>query len=245
MSRSFAVDVTDIVIGSGGLVISLIIVSRRPARRAVLSALISFLSLLLLLRVSEPWLLAVAIFIALASKKWLAIDGRHIFNPSALAIVAVCALTPAAWIAPGQWGHEAFVLLTMTVAGSLIISRAKRVDVSIAFLITYAALHFLRALYLGDPLAIVGHKLTNGALVMFAFFMISDPKTTPATARTRVAFAGAVAATAFIFETRWFIQGAPLYALVACAPLLRSDLFLCWLKSPNLPRWHPFNIARS
>jgi len=36
-----------------------------------------------------------------------------------------------------------------------------------------------RSLYVGEPLTIPFHRLESGALLLFTFFMISDPKTTP------------------------------------------------------------------
>ena len=42
-----------------------------------------------------------------------------------------------------------------------------------------------RSWWLGEPLAIPLHRLENGALLIFAFFMVSDPKTTPAGLTTR------------------------------------------------------------
>ena len=36
-----------------------------------------------------------------------------------------------------------------------------------------------RAFWLGDPLAIPLHQMQSGSLLIFAFFMISDPRTTP------------------------------------------------------------------
>jgi len=54
-----------------------------------------------------------------------------------------------------------------------------RSDVSCAFIVSYAALLFGRAYWLGDPWSIPLKQLQSGALLLFTFFMISDPKTTP------------------------------------------------------------------
>jgi Na+-translocating ferredoxin:NAD+ oxidoreductase RnfD subunit len=55
---------------------------------------------------------------------------------------------------------------------------------------------FRRAIWLGDPLAIPLHQLQNGAFLIFSFYMISDPKTTPNSRAGRVLFALLVAAGA-------------------------------------------------
>jgi Na+-translocating ferredoxin:NAD+ oxidoreductase RnfD subunit len=52
---------------------------------------------------------------------------------------------------------------------------------------------FGRALWLGDPLGIPLHQVQNGAFLLFSFFMISDPKTTPESRAGRILFALSVA----------------------------------------------------
>jgi Na+-translocating ferredoxin:NAD+ oxidoreductase RnfD subunit len=61
----------------------------------------------------------------------------------------------------------------------MVIHRAMRSDVSYAFILTFAAILFARALWLGDPWTIPLKQLQSRALLLFTFFMISDPKTTP------------------------------------------------------------------
>jgi len=42
---------------------------------------------------------------------------------------------------------------------------------------------------LGEPMTIPFHRLESGSLLLFTFFMISDPKTTPDSRIGRIAFA--------------------------------------------------------
>ena len=51
------------------------------------------------------------------------------------------------------------------------------------------ALLVARAVWLGDPLAIPLHQLQSGSLLIFAFFMISDPRTAPDSRLGRFLFA--------------------------------------------------------
>ena len=69
-----------------------------------------------------------------------------------------------------------------------------------AFLGFYALLVVGRAVWLGDPLTIPLHHLQSGALLLFAFFMISDPKTTPDSRAGRVLFATLVALGAVLVQ---------------------------------------------
>ncbi|MEW6684241.1 MAG: DUF2330 domain-containing protein [Nitrospirota bacterium] len=157
------------------------------------SALISALSLCLLLRTNDAVLAAAAAVIAIAGKFILRVNGKHIFNPTNLALVLMLLLSDRVWVSSGQWGHAAFFAFLMTCAGGLVVHRALRSDVTLAFLGAYAGLVVGRAFWLGQPLAVPLHMFENGALLLFAFFMISDPKTTPDSRLGRVVFAVVVA----------------------------------------------------
>jgi Na+-translocating ferredoxin:NAD+ oxidoreductase RnfD subunit len=75
-----------------------------------------------------------------------------------------------------------------------------------------------RAVWLGDPMAIPLHQVQSGSLLIFAFFMISDPKTSPDSRLGRFLFALAVAMLGHYLA--FFMQMRPaLYvALIALSP---------------------------
>ncbi len=177
------------------------------------SALITALSLTLLLRADSVWPLMGATAIAIGSKFMVRLHGKHVFNPANIGIVAIVLMTDAAWTTPGQWGTAVWVAALLAGAGSFVAWRAARLDVPLIFLSAYAGLLLARALWLGDPLAIPLLRLQNGALVLFAFFMISDPKTTPDGPRARAGFAIAVAALAYILHYHFFLTDGLFYAL--------------------------------
>jgi Na+-translocating ferredoxin:NAD+ oxidoreductase RnfD subunit len=79
---------------------------------------------------------------------------------------------------------------------------------------------FGRALWLGDPLSIPLHQMQNGALLIFAFFMISDPKTTPDARIGRVIYAAFVASVAYFIQFVLYEPSAPVLALIVCAPVV-------------------------
>ena len=157
------------------------------------SALISGLSLCLLVRTNEPLLAAGTALITITSKFLFRWDNRHIFNPTNIGIVAIMLMTGMVWVSPAQWGDAAFFGFLMACLGSLVINRASRSDVTYAFLGFYLAIIFGRALWLGQPMTIPLHMLQNGGFLLFTFFMISDPKTTPNTRAGRILFALLVA----------------------------------------------------
>jgi hypothetical protein len=69
-------------------------------------------------------------------------------------------------------------------------------------------------------LSIPTRQLQSGALVLFTFFMISDPKTTPDSRAGRVLFACLVALGAGLVQFGLYRPNGPLYALVALSVLV-------------------------
>ena len=187
----------------------------RPAN--VRSALISGLSLCLLLRTNRTDLAILAAFVTIAAKFVIRYRGKHIFNPTNGGIVAMLVLTDQVWVSPGQWGSVAFFAFLMACLGGVVVNRASRSDVTYAFIVFYCALLFGRSWYLGEPFAIPLHRLQGGALLLFTFFMISDPKTTPDSRAGRVLFAALVAFGAWYVQFRLFRTNGLLWSLAACS----------------------------
>jgi len=183
------------------------------------SPLITGLSLSLLLRADEAWLHAAAGAIAIGSKFLFRIDGKHIWNPAGLAIVVLLLTSNDVWISPGQWGSAVWFATLLGFFAILVLHAARRSDMALFFLASHAALLFARAWWLGDPIAIPIHQLQSGSLLIFAFFMISDPRTSPDARLGRFVFAASVALTAHYLA--FFMQMRPaLYvALIALSPL--------------------------
>jgi Na+-transporting NADH:ubiquinone oxidoreductase subunit NqrB len=177
------------------------------------SALISGLSLCLLVRSNFHALACLAAVIAIASKFLIKVRGKHVFNPTNGALIALLLLTREVWVSPGQWGTAAFFAFLMACVGSLVVTRAARADVTVAFIAAFAVLVVGRSLYLGEPMTIPLHRLESGAFLLFAFFMISDPKTTPDSRAARVVFAALVAATAWYVQFRLFRTNGLLWSL--------------------------------
>lgn len=184
------------------------------------SALISALSLCLLLRTDHLAWAAVAAAIAVGSKFLVRVLGKHVFNPTNLALAALLLATPDVWVSPGQWGTGASFAFAIACAGLAVTYRSARSDVTIAFIAAYAGLITARSLYLGEPLTIPLHRLESGAFLLFSFFMISDPKTTPDARAGRIAFAVLVAVGAAYVHLRLFRPNGFLWALVLASPLV-------------------------
>jgi hypothetical protein len=183
-----------------------------------LSPLITSLSLTLLLRTDVVLIAALAATLAIGSKFLLRFHGKHVFNPANFALVSLMLLSDHAWVSSGQWGSAAIGAFVLACLGFLVLTRARRAETTIAFIVIYAAMLFGRAIWLDDPFSIPMHQVQNGALLIFAFFMISDPKTTPNTATGRVLYAALVASVAYTIQFIYYQPNGPILALIMCAP---------------------------
>jgi Na+-transporting NADH:ubiquinone oxidoreductase subunit NqrB len=189
------------------------------ARLDLRSPLITGLSLSLLLRADDPLLHAAAGVIAILSKFVLRIGDKHVFNPAGFAIVALLLSSNHVWISPGQWGASVWFATLVVFCAILVLHAARRADIAAFFLVSHAALLLARAWWLGDPLAIPLHQLQSGSLLIFAFFMISDPRTSPDARLGRFIFAFAVALTAHWLAFSMQMRPALYLALIALSPL--------------------------
>lgn len=216
MTGAFEIAWTQIVATFGAAIIVQALGAYMIATRIDLrSPIITALSLSLLLRADAAWPLACAAAIAVGSKFTMRFGDKHVFNPANIGIVAMVLATDAAWTTPGQWGTAVWFAALVAGAGFFVSYRAARIDVPLVFLGVFAALIFARAIWLGDPLTIPLLRLQNGALILFAFFMISDPKTTPDGAIARAVFAASAAICAYILMFHFYMADGLFFALAA------------------------------
>jgi Na+-transporting NADH:ubiquinone oxidoreductase subunit NqrB len=185
-----------------------------------LSPVITCLGLSLLLRADSMWVHPLAAAIAMTAKFTVRIGGKHVFNPANLGVIVALIALPGAWVSPGQWGNDLAYALWFVALGGLVTQRARRWDISWCFLAAWLGLVAARVLWLGQAQAIWWHQLQSGGLLLFTFFMISDPMTIPNRQRARVVHAIAVAALAFVWQFVLFKPNALLWALFLCSPLV-------------------------
>ncbi len=184
------------------------------------SVLISALSLCLLLKTNHWYTSLLAAFLTVASKYIFRFNHKHIFNPSAFGIIATIFLTHDAWLSPGQWGGNAVIFFLTITLGTIVVTRVQKLDVSLAFLLTFTGLLYWRQVYvLGWPMDYFIHSVSTGSLLLFTFFMISDPKTSPNHTIARIIWAILIAAVSFYLAAFKWKYNTPIWVLVAAAPL--------------------------
>jgi len=185
------------------------------------SVLISAMSLCLLLKTNYWYVSLLAAFLTVASKYALRFNQKHIFNPSAFGIVATILLTKDAWLSPGQWGSNAVIFFGVITFGTIVVTRVQKLDVSLAFLLTFIGLLYWRQVYvLGWPMDHFIHSVSTGSLLLFTFFMISDPRTSPNHPIARIIWAVLIAAVAFYLAAFKWKYNTIIWVLVAAAPLV-------------------------
>jgi Na+-transporting NADH:ubiquinone oxidoreductase subunit NqrB len=197
-------------------------------QKGMLSAVITCFGVSLLLRADTLWVHPLAATLAISSKFVLRVAQKHVFNPANLGVIVAIALLPGTWVSPGQWGSDVALAAGFVALGALVTQRARRWDISWMFLAVWATLVAARVLWLGQPWRIFVHQFESGALLLFAFFMISDPMTIPNRRSARVGYAILVALFAFGWQFALFRTNAFLWALFFAAPMV-----------PLFDRWWP------
>lgn len=201
-----------------------------------LSAVITAIGISVLVRAESVWVHPLLACVA-CSSKFLVRAGAgeqrsHVFNPANLAAFLAWAVVPGAWLSPGQWGSETLLALWLVALGAWVTRCVGRLDISVSFLLAWGGLLAARLLWLETEatlaLSIWWHQFSTGSLLLFAFFMISDPMTTPRTRSLRVAYALLIAVAAFVWQFVLYKPHGLIVMLLLASPLV-----------PLLNRWRP------
>jgi enediyne biosynthesis protein E5 len=186
--------------------------------RSYRSAIITCLSLALLLRADNLFAHPIAAVVAISSKSIFQFREKHLFNPATFGVVFAIIFLPGTWISPGQWGQDFAIAGWVVMLGILVTQRARRADISWTFLGFYLGAAAIRIAYLGQRWPVWTHQFESGALLLFAFFMISDPMTGPNSRRGRIAHAALVAAIAYAWQVELYRTNGLIWALFMATP---------------------------
>ncbi|WP_368497526.1 FAD-dependent oxidoreductase [Herbiconiux sp. A18JL235] len=121
--------------------------------------------------------LALAAFLASASKFVLAWRGKHIFNPVAIAavVMTVSTLYGAAW-----WVATPVLLPFVAVGAFLVLYRTRKLSLGLTFIVLATVLNLGRMMLLGTSLGDALWLAVGSFPVIFlAGFMLSEPLTLP------------------------------------------------------------------
>ena len=218
--RDFSIRPAQVVLAfAAGLLMQIACWRSNPWKsRSLRSAIITCLSLSLLLRADNLFAHPIAAAAAVSSKSIFRFREKHLFNPATFGIIFALIFLPGTWVSPGQWGQDFAIAGWVVMLGMLVTQRARRGDISWMFLAFYVGALALRVEYLSNRWAVWTHQLESGALLLFAFFMISDPMTGPNDRRGRIAHAGLVAVIAYAWQVRLYHTNGLIWALFIAAP---------------------------
>lgn len=185
----------------------------RPLVDFLLPAHISALAVGMLIYANERlWVVVFATAVAIASKALLRVplgpvtaDGvpvtRHVFNPSNFAITITLLLFP--WVGgapPYQFvenvsgGWDVFLPLLVFTTGSFVNTRfTGRIPLVAAWVGAFVAQALVRSVLNGTPWEAGLAPVTGLAFVLYTFYMITDPGTTPESPREQAVFGAGVA----------------------------------------------------
>ena len=209
------------------------------------SALITGLGLTLLFKTDQWWMLVIAGTIAIAGKFLVRFKGKHIFNPANFGIIISILLFNRGWVSPGQWGSSTLLLLIIGAAGFMVLQKSNRIDTGIAFLGTLFLLDFSRIIvYQGWEWDVLIHKYFSGSLLLFSFFMITDPVSTPNHRFARILWSSGVACLSFYLQAFVQVHTAPIWALFIVSPITLALDYIFKAKRFNWYLPHPGSVSK-
>ena len=203
------------------------------------------------------WIFAGTAAVALLSKYLIVFRGRHVFNPSNFGLVLCFLLLGSSRADPLDlwWGPMtawmALALAIIVVGGLAILTRLRLLEIAIFFWVAFAAGIAV--------LAASGHAMTarwhlgpvtgwefwrvlvfSPEILVFLFFMITDPKTTPAERRGRRLYAigiGLLATLLIAPQTTEFATKVAVLAALAlvCAARPVVEVVAERIGSPRAP----------
>lgn len=197
------------------------------------SAYISGISVGILIRSPAFWPYALCSVLSIMSKYVLRVKGRHLWNPSNFGICVLLFLAPETVAALTiQWGNFIWPLLVIWILGSAIIWRAKRIHISVTYVLAFLVFAFVRSWITGDPWRSEISPITGPMYQLFVFFMITDPKTTVRSRKWQCIVVLLVAFVEMLLRLNHVVY-APLYALFLVGPT--AMLIEIWMESRSAP----------
>ena len=173
-----------------------------------------------------PMVFAVAL--GLATKRVLRVrvggSRRHFLNPSNTGIAATLLLFPSVGIAPpydftrylaGAWDILLPALL-LVPATLITVVFTKRVPLVMSWLGFFALQALARSVLFDFPLTVALVPMTGTVFVLFTFYMMADPGTTPISTRSQIAFGASVAIVYGLLQVAHIVFGLFFALVLVC-----------------------------
>jgi Na+-translocating ferredoxin:NAD+ oxidoreductase RnfD subunit len=185
------------------------------------SAYITGISVGILIRSNMVWPYILTAALSIMSKYVLRYKGRHLWNPSNFGVSWMLFVAPASVAGLSiQWGSNLLPMAVIWILGLAIVKKAKRLHVTLTYVISFTVLAYIRSLITRDTFLAELAPLTGPMYQLFIFFMITDPPTSVSSRKGRILVAFLVALVEFVLRLNDFIY-APFYALFLVGPVAR------------------------
>jgi Na+-translocating ferredoxin:NAD+ oxidoreductase RnfD subunit len=140
---------------------------------------------------------------------------RHFLNPSNFGITLTLLLFPWVGIAPPYhfsenihgWGSWILPAVIVMSGSFLNIKFTKRICVVVGWVGGFVVQGLVRNLVFGVPLIAALLPMTGVAFVLFTFYMVTDPATSPCTSRGQLLFGAMVSVTYGVLVTAHLVFG--------------------------------------
>lgn len=210
-----------------------------------LSAIISGLGLAILFTApGADWLMFITAWLTITSKYFVTYRRRHIFNPTNFSMVLILLMSGGnAAVAPSyQWGGYWQVTVSVLALGLILVYRAERLPMVFSFWLVFALSAMLRAKMTHMPVGItLGAAASGGAFMLFSFFMITDPKTSPSDRKGMMLYGAGVGFVDLLFQLQTAVFSFFYALFVVC--LLRT-LWLSWQDRSSRQETVPVSSAQ-
>ena len=189
--------------------------------KSLSSAYISGISVGILIRSTMIWPYIITAVLSIMSKYVLRYKGKHLWNPSNFGVSWMLFMAPLDVAGLSiQWGSNFFGLAVIWALGLVIVYRAKRLHVTLTYVISFVILAYVRSLIVGDTFLAEVSPLTGPMYQLFIFFMMTDPPTSVSTRKGRIIVTILIAIVEFVLRLNSFIY-APFYALFLVGPVAK------------------------
>lgn len=220
-------------IGGAAFVDGIVLRYRRGEWEYPSGAVLTGAIIAMVLSPREPWYVAAtASVLGVLSKYLFRIRTANIFNPAALALVIVSHLFGAG---ESWWGAlpdaPRIAMAALGTTGIFITDRVNKIPLVLAFSLVYFCAFTITA-FAADPRQVAEVYRTPDlqALLYFAFFILTDPPTSPVKYRMQIICGVIVAITSYGF---FMLVGSADYLLVG---VLAGNAVLPWLlRSSRIP----------
>lgn len=190
----------------------------------VLSSLVLALSSILLVRSAYWWFYAFIAFVGVASKYLILNEkGRHVYNPTNVAIVfAIIVLPEFMFARADSFSTHIFSLSCILFFGTIAIIKADSWRMTLGYYAGIFAFGIPASVATGYPFVLILGPELNVGVILFAFLMMTDPQTSPRHHTLQWLFGLTVAAASLIlrFEELYYAPFMALFIVLSFSSLV-------------------------